>query len=80
VLVACIYCGCVCNGSGDQVEFGRGSGTCCGCEGEGAVPPDSGGLGLLPKIAESMEYSRLAASEPNVKLVSNDTLKRGSCD
>lgn len=27
-----------------------------------------------------MEYSKLAASEPNVKLGSNDTLKSGSCD
>lgn len=34
-----------------------------GCEGEGASP-----AGGLPNIADSIEYSRLAASDPNGKL------------
>jgi hypothetical protein len=32
----------------------------------------------LPNIADRIEYSRLAASDPNEKLGSNGTLKRGS--
>lgn len=37
---------------------------------------DSGGLGL-PSIAERMEYSMFAASEPKAKPVSNGTLNKG---
>ena len=40
-----------------------------GCCGGGDIS-DAGGLGL-PRMAERMEYSRLAASEPNVKEESN---------
>jgi hypothetical protein len=32
----------------------------------------------LPNIADRIEYSKLAASDPNEKLGSNGTLKRGS--
>lgn len=41
------------------------------------VEAESGGLGL-PRMAERMEYSRFAASDPKAKLGSNETLKRGS--
>jgi hypothetical protein len=43
----------------------------------GGVVPDSGGLGL-PRMADRMEYSELAASEPKAKLVSKLTLNIGS--
>jgi hypothetical protein len=48
-------------GSEDQDAY-------CGCCGGGDVS-EAAGLGL-PRIAESIEYSRLAASEPKVKVVS----------
>lgn len=38
---------------------------------------ESGGLGF-PRMADRMEYSRFAASEPKAKLGSKGTLKRGS--
>lgn len=71
------YWGWACRGSGDQAELGKVD---CSwdCEGEGAVPEaESGGLGL-PRIAERMEYSKFAASDPKVKFGSKETLKRGS--
>lgn len=45
--------------------------------GGGGLEADSVGLGL-PKIADKMEYSRLAASEVNEKLGSNEVLSSGS--
>ena len=48
--------------SADQREYGKSGG--------GDVE-ESGGLGF-PSIAERIEYSRLAASEPNGKLGSKD--------
>jgi hypothetical protein len=39
--------------------------------------PDSGGLGL-PRIADRIEYSMFAASEPKVKLGSKGMLRPGS--
>lgn len=46
----------------------------------GGVESPCGGLGL-PKIADRMEYSRFAASEPNGKLESKGTSKVGdSCN
>jgi hypothetical protein len=69
-----LYCACD-NESGLQVEPGTLGGYCiCG---DWASGPDSGGLGL-PNMADKMEYSRLAASDPKEKLGSNGTLKRGS--
>jgi hypothetical protein len=44
-------------------------GVYCGCCGGGEVS-EAAGLGL-PRIADSIEYSRLAASEPKAKVVSN---------
>lgn len=38
---------------------------------------DSGGL-WLPNIAESIEYSKFAASEPKEKLASNEEVRRVS--
>lgn len=38
---------------------------------------ESGGLGL-PRIAERIEYSKFAASEPKAKFESKETLKTGS--
>jgi hypothetical protein len=48
--------------SADQREY---------CKSGGGVAEESGGLGF-PRIAERIEYSRLAASEPNGKLGSKD--------
>jgi hypothetical protein len=48
------------------------------CEG-GVVCPESGGL-LLASIAERMEYSLLAASDPNAKLASKGPRKKGSAE
>ena len=47
-----------------------------GCEGDGALA-ESGGLGL-PNIADRIEYSKFAASEPKVKSGSKVRLNRGS--
>lgn len=67
----------MCNGSGDHAEFGT-AGCRWGCEGDGAVAEaESGGLGL-PRMADKMEYSKFAASEPNAKFGSKETLKSGS--
>jgi hypothetical protein len=49
----------------------------CGCGGGGEVEDESVGLGL-PKIADKMEYSRFAASEPNEKLGSKEVVRRDS--
>lgn len=57
--------------SGSQEEYGF-----CMGSGEGGDVTDSG-LGF-PKIAESIEYSRFAASEPKVKPGSNEVVKRTS--
>lgn len=65
----------MCNGSGDQAELWRAEGI-GGCEGDGALA-ESGGLGL-PNIADRIEYSKFAASEPNAKLGSKLRLNRGS--
>lgn len=48
----------------------------CACGG-GEVEDESVGLGL-PKIADRMEYSRFAASEPNEKLGSKEVVRRAS--
>lgn len=47
-------------GSEGQVEY------CDGGAGGGEVGVESGGLGL-PRMADNIEYSRLAASDPNAK-------------
>lgn len=70
-----MYCGWVCNGSGDQAELWSAEGI-GGCDGDGALA-ESGGLGL-PNIADRIEYSKFAASEPNAKLGSKLRLNRGS--
>ena len=54
-------------------ESAGGQGYCCG----GGVGSDSG-VPWFPRMAERMEYSRLAASEPKGKLESNGAGKRGS--
>lgn len=52
-----------------QEEYGGGGG--------GGEAPESDGLGF-PKMAERIEYSRLAASEPNEKVGSNEVPSRES--
>jgi hypothetical protein len=48
------------------------------CRSGGGVAEESGGLGF-PRIAERIEYSRLAASEPNGKLGSKDDDSMSLC-
>lgn len=47
------------------------------CRSGGGVAEESGGLGF-PRIWERIEYSRLAASEPNGKLGSKDEANMAS--
>lgn len=58
-------------GSEGQVEY------CDGGAGGGDVGVDSGGLGL-PKIEDSIAYSRVAASDPNPKVGSKAVARRDS--
>jgi hypothetical protein len=48
-----------------------------GCGGGGEDVEDSDGLGF-PNMAERIEYSRFAASDPKVKFGSNDAPNNGS--
>lgn len=43
----------------------------------GSVGPESGGLGF-PNIADRIEYSKFAASDPKLKFASKGRLKTGS--